>query len=128
MSQVWEGPLEKIDDYRWRIPRTYKAGMRVDGIIYADEKLLKDIRHDKAAEQVANVSFLPGIVKASFGMPDIHWEYGFAIGGVAAMDIEKGGVISPGGVGYDINCGVRLVRTDLFEKDLRPYLKELVAG
>ncbi len=128
MSQVWEGPLEKIDDYRWRIPRTYKAGMRVDGIIYADEKLLKDIRHDKAAEQVANVSFLPGIVKASFGMPDIHWGYGFAIGGVAAMDIEKGGVISPGGVGYDINCGVRLVRTDLFEKDVRPYLKELVAG
>jgi len=128
MSQVWDGPLEKIDDYRWRIPKSYKAGMRVDGIIYADEKLLKDIRHDKAAEQVANVSFLPGIVKASFGMPDIHWGYGFAIGGVAAMDIEKGGVISPGGVGYDINCGVRLVRTDLFEKDVRPRLKELVAG
>jgi tRNA-splicing ligase RtcB len=128
MSQIWDGPLEKIDDYRWRIPRSYKAGMRVDGIIYADEKLLKDIRHDKAAEQVANVSFLPGIVKASFGMPDIHWGYGFAIGGVAAMDIEKGGVISPGGVGYDINCGVRLVRTDLFEKDVRPRLKELVTG
>ncbi|MFB3918892.1 MAG: RtcB family protein [Candidatus Velamenicoccus archaeovorus] len=128
MSQIWDGPLEKIDDYRWRIPRTYKAGMRVDGIIYADEKLLKDIRHDKAAEQVANVSFLPGIVKASFGMPDIHWGYGFAIGGVAAMDIEKGGVVSPGGVGYDINCGVRLVRTDLFEKDVRPHLKELVTG
>ncbi len=128
MSQVWDGPLEKIDDYRWRIPRTYKAGMRVDGIIYADEKLLKDIRHDKAAEQVANVSFLPGIVKASLGMPDIHWGYGFAIGGVAAMDIEKGGVVSPGGVGYDINCGVRLVRTDLFEKDVRPRLKELVTG
>lgn len=128
MSQVWDGPLEKIDDYRWRIPRSYKAGMRVDGIIYADEKLLKDIRHDKAAEQVANVSFLPGIVKASFGMPDIHWGYGFAIGGVAAMDIEKGGVISPGGVGYDINCGVRLMRTDLFEKDVRPRLKELVTG
>ncbi|MDD5137713.1 MAG: RtcB family protein [Candidatus Omnitrophica bacterium] len=128
MSQVWDGPLEKIDDYRWRIPRSYKAGMRVDGIIYADEKLLKDIRHDKAADQVANVAFLPGIVKASFGMPDIHWGYGFAIGGVAAMDIEKGGVISPGGVGYDINCGVRLVRTDLFEKDVRPRLKELVTG
>ncbi len=128
MPQIWDGPLEKIDDYRWRIPKSYKAGMRVDGIIYADEKLLKDIRHDKAAEQVANVSFLPGIVKASFGMPDIHWGYGFAIGGVAAMDIEKGGVISPGGVGYDINCGVRLVRTDLFEKDVRPHLKELVAG
>jgi tRNA-splicing ligase RtcB len=104
MSEIWEGPLEKIDDYRWRIPKTYKPGMRVDGIIYADEKLLKDIRHDKAAEQVANVAFLPGIVKASLAMPDIHWGYGFPIGGVAATDIEAGGVISPAGVGFDINC------------------------
>ncbi|MDD5019610.1 MAG: RtcB family protein [Candidatus Omnitrophica bacterium] len=128
MSHVWDGPLEKMDDCRWRIPKSYKAGMRVDGIVYADEKLLKDIRHDKALEQVANVAFLPGIVKASFGMPDIHWGYGFPIGGVAAMDIEKGGVVSPGGVGYDINCGVRLVRTDLLEKDVRPRLKELVTG
>jgi len=102
--ELWQGPLEKIDEYRWRIPKSYKAGMRVDGIIYADEKLLKDIRHDKAAEQVANVAFLPGIVKCSIAMPDIHWGYGFPIGGVAATDIEKGGVVSPGGVGFDINC------------------------
>src|SRR3989338_1907439 len=99
-----EATLEKIDDYRWRIPKVYKPGMRVPGIIYADEKLLKDIRQDKAMEQVANVAFLPGIVKASLAMPDIHWGYGFSIGGVAATDIENGGVISPAGVGYDINC------------------------
>ncbi|MDD5246909.1 MAG: intein-containing RctB family protein [Candidatus Omnitrophica bacterium] len=104
MSELWEGPLEKIDDFRWRIPRSYKPGMRVPGIIYADEKLLKDIRHDRAAEQVANVAFLPGIVRASLAMPDIHWGYGFPIGGVAATDIAAGGVISPGGVGFDINC------------------------
>lgn len=128
MSELWAGSLEKIDDYRWRIPKNYKKGMRVDGIIYADEKLLKDIRHDKALEQVANVAFLPGIVKHSLAMPDIHWGYGFPIGGVAATDIEKGGVVSPGGVGFDINCGVRLLRTNLTEQDVRPKLKTLVAG
>jgi tRNA-splicing ligase RtcB (3'-phosphate/5'-hydroxy nucleic acid ligase) len=104
MGETWKGPLEKIDNFRFRIPPTYKPGMRVPGIIYADEKLLKDIVHDKACEQVANVAFLPGIVKASLAMPDIHWGFGFPIGGVAATDIEEGGVISPGGVGYDINC------------------------
>src|SRR3989338_2790104 len=104
MSDIWNGPLEKIDDFRWRIPKSYKQGMRVDGIIYADEKLLEDIRHDKAAEQVANVAFLPGIVKYSLAMPDIHWGYGFCIGGVAATDVDAGGVVSPGGVGFDINC------------------------
>lgn len=97
-------PLEKIDDYRWRIPRSYKPGMRVDGIIYADEKLLKDIRHDKALEQVANVAFLPGIVRASLAMPDIHWGYGPPIGAVFATDPEEGGVVAPGGIGFDINC------------------------
>ncbi|MFH0791080.1 MAG: intein-containing RctB family protein [Candidatus Omnitrophota bacterium] len=96
--------LEKIDDYRWRIPKSYKPGMRVPGMIYADEKLLKDIFQDKALEQVANVAFLPGIVNYSLAMPDIHWGFGFPIGGVAATDIDEGGVISPGGVGYDINC------------------------
>jgi len=104
MEHVWQGPLEKIDNNRFRIPQSYKPGMRVPGIIYADEKLLKDIKNDKACEQVANVAFLPGIVKASLAMPDIHWGYGFPIGGVAATDIEEGGVISPGGVGYDICC------------------------
>ena len=123
MSEV---TLEKIDDYRWRIPKAYKPGMRVPGIIYADEKLLKDIYRDKAIEQVANVAFLPGIVRASMAMPDIHWGYGFCIGGVAATDIEEGGVISPGGVGFDINCGIRLVKTDLRFEDVKDKLKDLV--
>ncbi|MBU1727185.1 MAG: RtcB family protein [Candidatus Omnitrophica bacterium] len=125
MSEIWQGPLEKIDDYRWRIPKSYKPGMRVDGLIYADEKLLKDIRHDKAAEQVANVAFLPGIVKASMAMPDIHWGYGFCIGGVAATDVEAGGVISPAGVGYDIDCGVRMMRTNLRLEDVQDKIKDL---
>jgi len=101
---IWNGPLEKIDDYRWRIPKSYMTGMRVDGIIYADDKMIEDVRTDKAAQQVADVATLPGIVKASLAMPDIHWGYGFPIGGVAATDIDAGGVISPGGVGFDINC------------------------
>ncbi len=126
MSELWQGQLEKIDGYRWRIPRSYKPGMRVPGIIYADEKLLKDIRQDKALEQVANVAFLPGIVNASLAMPDIHWGYGFCIGGVAATDIEEDGVISPGGVGYDINCGVRLIRTDLRYEEIKGKIEALV--
>ena len=124
--QTWQGPLEKIDAYRWRIPKSYMSGMRVDGVIYADDKMIEDIRHDKAAQQVANVACLPGIVKYSLAMPDIHWGYGFPIGGVAATDVDAGGVISPGGVGFDINCGVRLVRTNLKESDVKPKLKELV--
>ncbi|MBU3958826.1 MAG: RtcB family protein [Candidatus Omnitrophica bacterium] len=126
MSDIWQGTLEKIDDYRWRIPRSYKPGMRVPGIIYANEKLLKDVRHDKAMEQVANVAFLPGIVNASLAMPDIHWGYGFSIGGVAATDIENGGVISPGGVGFDINCGVRLLKTNFQYDEIKDKIKDLV--
>ncbi len=118
--------LEKIDDFRWRIPKSYKPGMRVPGLIYADEKLLKSIYQDKALEQVANVAFLPGIVNNSLAMPDIHWGYGFPIGGVAATDIEAGGVISPGGVGFDINCGVRLLKTNLQYKDVEGKLEDLV--
>ncbi len=104
MSQVWHGKLEKIDNYRWKIPTSYKPGMRVPGLIYASEALIPSILKDKAIEQVTNVTFLPGIVKYSLAMPDIHWGYGFSIGGVAATDPEKNGVISPGGVGYDVNC------------------------
>jgi len=126
MAEIWQGPLEKIDDYRWRIPKSYKGGMRVPGIIYADEKLLKDIRQDKAMEQVANVAFLPGIVNASLAMPDIHWGYGFPIGGVAATDPENQGVISPGGVGFDINCGVRMLKTDFQYDEIKDKIKDLV--
>jgi len=123
MSEI---KLEKIDDYRWRIPRSFKPGMRVPGIIYADEKLLKDIYQDKAIEQVANVAFLPGIVNYSLAMPDIHWGYGFPIGGVAATDIAEGGVVSPGGVGFDINCGVRMLKTNLQYEEIKDKLKELI--
>jgi tRNA-splicing ligase RtcB len=125
MSEVWKGPLIQIDEYRWRIPKEYKPGMRVDGLIFASKELIEQIRQDQAPEQVANVAFLPGIVGYSIAMPDIHWGYGFPVGGVAAMDLEEG-VISPGGIGYDINCGVRLLRTELIEQKVRPRLKELV--
>jgi len=121
----WNGPLEKIDDYRWRIPASYKKGMRVPGIIYADEAMVAQIREEQALEQVANVAMLPGIVDYSLAMPDIHWGYGFPIGGVAAMKVADG-VVSPGGVGFDINCGVRLLRTNLTEEEVRPKIKELI--
>jgi tRNA-splicing ligase RtcB len=101
--------------------------MRVDGIIYADDGADRGTSsQDKSPEQVANVACLPGIVGASLAMPDIHWGYGFCIGGVAATDPAEGGVISPGGVGYDINCGVRLVRTDLTHNDVQPRIEKLV--
>ncbi len=121
----WEGKLNKIDDYRWEIPQSYKSGMLVPGLIYADEALLAHIQEEQALEQVANVAFLPGIVGHSLAMPDIHWGYGFPIGGVAATRV-KDGVISPGGVGFDINCGVRLLRTNLTAEEVRPKIKELV--
>src|SRR5438309_10587794 len=120
------GPLERVNDFCWLIPKSYKAGMRVDGLIYADDQMIELIRKDQAPEQVANVAFLPGIQHASLAMPDIHWGYGFCIGGVAATDPDDGGVISPGGVGYDINCGVRLVRSNLFYREVKPHLVELV--
>jgi len=125
MPSGWNGPLEKIDDYRWLIPKRYKQGMRTDGLIFAQEKMLAKIKQDMAPEQVANVACLPGIVGYSMAMPDIHWGYGFPIGGVAAFDVREG-VISPGGVGYDINCGVRILRTNLTIDDIKPYLSRLL--
>ena len=118
----WNGPLNKIDKYRYEIPSSYKGEtgnlkMQTSGVIYADESMISDIRGDNAPEQVANSAMLPGIVGKAMAMPDIHWGYGFPIGGVAATDSENG-VISPGGVGFDINCGVRLVRTNLNVKDV----------
>jgi tRNA-splicing ligase RtcB len=121
----WQGKLEKIDNFRYKIPRSYKSGMKTDGLIYASERMLPQIVSDKAPEQVANVATLPGIIGCAMAMPDIHWGYGFPIGGVAAFEIDKG-IISPGGVGYDINCGVRLLRTDLTDKEIRGKIKELV--
>jgi tRNA-splicing ligase RtcB len=120
------GVLEQVDATCWRIPKGYKPGMRVDGLIFANEALMAQLKKDQAPEQVANVAFLPGIQHASLAMPDIHWGYGFCIGGVAATDPAEGGVISPGGVGYDVNCGVRLVRSNLYYRDVKPHLVELV--
>jgi tRNA-splicing ligase RtcB len=117
--------LEKIDDYRWLIPRTYKAGMRTDAMVFASERLLEAIRKDDSLEQAANVAMLPGIVGRALAMPDIHQGYGFPIGGVAAVD-EQTGVVSPGGVGFDINCGVRLLSSSLVLKDVKPKLHDLV--
>src|SRR3990167_6358567 len=126
MQATTEIPLRKIDDYRWEIPRDYDPGMRVPGLIFADEKLLKTLRFDQALQQVANVAHLPGIVRYSLAMPDMHWGYGFPIGGVAATDPQKGGVISPGGVGFDINCGVRFIRSNFKEEEVRPHLRQLL--
>jgi tRNA-splicing ligase RtcB (3'-phosphate/5'-hydroxy nucleic acid ligase) len=118
--------LERVDDVRWRIPRDAVEGMRVDGVVFGDAALIEDLGDDPALGQVANVATLPGIRGASLAMPDIHWGYGFCIGGVAATDPAAGGVVSPGGVGYDINCGVRLLRTDLGEAEVRGRLETLV--
>ncbi len=125
-EQGYRGPLEQIGECIWRIPKGYKSGMCVEGRIFADRALIEQAKGDMAPEQVANVACLPGIQAASMAMPDIHWGYGFPIGGVAATAVDEGGVISPGGVGYDINCGVRLVRTDLTRKDVAPVLERLV--
>ena len=125
-KDAYAGPLEQIDPCCWRIPRSARRDMRVDGLIFASEKLIGAITRDKAPEQVANVATLPGIQVASLAMPDIHWGYGFCIGGVCATDPAEGGVISPGGVGYDINCGVRMVKTNLTHKDVAPQIVPLV--
>src|SRR5919198_169574 len=125
-KDTYHGPLERVDECCWRIPKAYKPGMRVDGVIFANEHLLEQIKQDQAPEQVANVAYLPGIQYASLAMPDIHWGYGFCIGGVCATDPDEGGVISPGGVGYDVNCGVRLVRSNLFYREVKPHLRPLV--
>ncbi len=113
--------LERLDSFRWKIPRDKSQGMITDGIIYSSSKLIDAVKNDASINQVANVATLPGIVGSSLAMPDIHWGYGFPIGGVAAFDVENG-VISPGGVGYDINCGVNLTRTNLTASEIKSRL------
>ncbi|HET8852764.1 MAG TPA: RtcB family protein [Ktedonobacteraceae bacterium] len=117
-------PLERIDTYRWRIPQRYNPEMRVPGIVYADDALIEQIMQDNALHQVANVATLPGIVGYSLAMPDIHWGYGFPVGGVAATHADYG-VVSPGGIGFDINCGVRLLATDLLHNQIRSKVDKL---
>ena len=122
MSEI---KLERIDDNRLLLPQT--GGMRVPGIIYANEKIYQLLKNDESTRQVANVAHLPGIVNYSLAMPDVHWGYGFPIGGVAAFDLE-GGIVSPGGVGYDINCGCRLVATNLTLADIKGSLGNLTTA
>jgi tRNA-splicing ligase RtcB (3'-phosphate/5'-hydroxy nucleic acid ligase) len=118
----------QIDDYLWELPIGYADGMRVPGRVFASRSLFEKAVADRAVDQVVNVATLPGVVGASYAMPDIHWGYGFPIGGVAATDPEQGGVISPGGVGFDIGCGVRLLRSDLnWTAGARSSIEELVA-
>jgi tRNA-splicing ligase RtcB len=117
--------LKRISDTVWEIPVSYKEGMRVPARIYGTEKIIQEL--DEAVyDQVTNVATLPGITKYALCMPDGHFGYGFPIGGVAAMDVDQGGVISPGGIGFDINCGMRLLVTNLTYKDVKPYIKKLV--
>jgi tRNA-splicing ligase RtcB len=117
--------IKQIDDFLWEIPKQGK--MNVPGRVYASESMMRDIRQDQSLQQVVNVAHLPGIVGYSMAMPDIHWGYGFPIGGVAAFDVDEG-IISPGGVGYDINCGVRLMRSNLTRKEVEPKIRDLVAA
>ncbi|MBI4050884.1 MAG: RtcB family protein [Elusimicrobia bacterium] len=115
--------FRKIDDYRWELPKT--GQMRVPGLVYTSEKMLSKIERERVAEQVANVATLPGIVGYSLAMPDAHWGYGYPVGGVSAMEVGDG-VISPGGIGYDISCGVRLLRSNLMAEDVRPHIPKLM--
>ena len=117
--------LRKIDDNTWEIPA--QGGMRVPAVVYSSARLLDDMRRDQTLIQARNVACLPGIERRSYVMPDAHQGYGFPIGGVAAFSLDEG-IISPGGVGYDINCGVRLLRTDYTETDIAPRSKELLAA
>lgn len=117
--------LRKLDDFRWLVPRSLREGMRTDALIYADEKLLEQILGDLSIEQAINVTHLPGIVGRSLAMPDMHQGYGFPIGGVAATNLREG-VVSPGGVGFDINCGVRLLASNLDRDSVLPKIRELV--
>ncbi|MBV1768138.1 MAG: RtcB family protein, partial [Methanobacterium sp.] len=119
-----EEVLNKVRECVWEVPSDYKKGMRVPGRIFLDDSSLKDLEKG-AVDQVANVASLPGIQKFSIGLPDIHFGYGFSIGGVGAFSARTG-VISPGGVGFDINCGVRMVRTNLTQEEIQPKIKELI--
>ncbi len=124
-------PLEaliEINKYCFEIPQEYRADMRVPARIFTSREMLAEIVHDKSLWQIVNVAALPGIVQYAFAMPDIHQGYGFPIGGVAAFDINEGGVISPGGIGYDINCGVRLLVSDLSRDEIKPYIEDLATA
>jgi len=122
---VEERGLQQVSNTIWEVPVSYKDEMRVPARIYGTEKLIREM-DEGVLDQITNVATLPGITKYALCMPDGHFGYGFPIGGVAAMDVDRGGVISPGGIGFDINCGMRLVVTNLTSKDVKPQIRELV--
>ena len=124
-QRITQKDLIKVDDFTYEIPKSYRADMLVPARIYMNENMMEDVLADRALWQLINVATLPGIQKYAFAMPDIHQGYGFPIGGVAACAINEGGVISPGGIGYDINCGVRLLVANITAADLQPYLADL---
>ena len=115
--------FKKINDFLWEIPQSFRQDMRAPARVYISEKMLEDVFRDRSLGQLVNVATLPGIINYSMAMPDMHEGYGFPIGGVAAMDM-KSGVISPGGVGYDINCGMKLLRSDYREEEIKNHLEE----
>jgi len=119
--------LKQLDHVRWLLDKGFKAGMRVTGLIYGDSYIIQKLEKEGALEQIANVACLPGILKHSYAMPDVHWGYGFPIGGVAAFSMDDG-IISPGGVGYDISCGVRVMLTFLDQDEVKPHIDELTAA
>lgn len=119
--------LKQLDHVRWLLDKDFKAGMRVTGLIYGDSYIIQNLEKEGALEQIANVACLPGILKHSYAMPDVHWGYGFPIGGVAAFSMDDG-IISPGGVGYDISCGVRVMLTFLDQDEVKPHIDELTAA
>ena len=122
---ITRNDLIKIHKALYEIPKTFRSDMRVPAQVFINETMLEDVLGDTSLAQIINVATLPGIVKAAYAMPDIHQGYGFPIGGVAAFDIHAGGIISPGGIGYDINCGVRLLGSTITAHDIKPYLEEL---
>ena len=122
---AWSGKFRKIDDNRWEISKEHMPCMRTDAVIFSNESMLDSIMDDNSPQQVANVACLPGIVGRSLAMPDIHFGYGFPIGGVAAVDADSGS-ISPGGIGFDINCGVRTIRTNLTLDDIKGKKSDLI--
>ncbi len=124
-QEILKTDLKKVHDYLYEIPKTFRSDMRVPAHVFVSENMLDDILHDKSLWQIANVATLPGIEKAAIAMPDVHQGYGFPIGGVAAMDIDSGGVISPGGIGYDINCGVRLLASNVQWDEIKDSISAL---
>ena len=124
-QKITRDDLQKITESMYEIAQTYRPDMKVPVRVFMNEKMMEDVLSDRALWQLVNVATLPGIVQGAFGMPDIHQGYGFPIGGVAATQIDKGGVISPGGIGYDINCGVRLLAVNMTAEEIAPYMEKL---